>query len=160
MPQPRWIQTTSVTYATACGNAGSLTHWGRPGIEPTSSWRLCQALTHWATMGNPSPLSSYSPFFVANTAGMPDILPHINWFDSLLEMQAHWGKGPWLFMAVKFQNCESYLIYTIGYQLIFVLIIFQGLDRTFLFSMPLTRLLSYSFFWQAHLKYALSIGQM
>ena len=28
------------TYTTAHGNAGSLTHWTRPGVEPTSSWIL------------------------------------------------------------------------------------------------------------------------
>ena len=31
---------SSVTYTTAHSNAGSLTHWARPGIEPTSSWIL------------------------------------------------------------------------------------------------------------------------
>ena len=30
----------SATYTTAHGNAESLTHWMRPGIEPTSSWIL------------------------------------------------------------------------------------------------------------------------
>ena len=35
--QPR-IQATSATYTTAHGNARSLTHWVRPGIEPTTSW--------------------------------------------------------------------------------------------------------------------------
>ena len=30
----------SVTYATAQGNAGSLTHWVKPGIKPVSSWIL------------------------------------------------------------------------------------------------------------------------
>ena len=30
----------AATYATAWGNAGSLTHWARPGIEPASSWTL------------------------------------------------------------------------------------------------------------------------
>ena len=37
MPQS-WqnqICAASVIYGTACGNAGSLIHWGRPGIEPT-----------------------------------------------------------------------------------------------------------------------------
>ena len=39
MPQPRQrqIQATSAIYTAACGNAGSLTHWARPGIEPASS---------------------------------------------------------------------------------------------------------------------------
>ena len=41
-PQPQQcrIQNTSVTYTTAHGNAGSLTHWARPGIEPATSWFL------------------------------------------------------------------------------------------------------------------------
>ena len=30
----------SATYITAHGNAGSLTHWARPGITPTTSWFL------------------------------------------------------------------------------------------------------------------------
>ena len=34
--QPK-IQAMPVTYTTAHGNAGSLTHWVRPGIEPASS---------------------------------------------------------------------------------------------------------------------------
>ena len=29
----------------AAGNAGSLTHWMKPGIEPTSSWMLDRLLT-------------------------------------------------------------------------------------------------------------------
>ena len=28
----------SVTYTEAHGNVGSLTHWARPGIEPTFLW--------------------------------------------------------------------------------------------------------------------------
>ena len=39
-----WILATSVTYAAAWGNAGSLTHWTRPGIKPASSWILCWIL--------------------------------------------------------------------------------------------------------------------
>ena len=34
------IQATSATYTTAHGNAESLTHWVRPGIEPESFWIL------------------------------------------------------------------------------------------------------------------------
>ena len=33
----------SATYTTAHGNARSLTHLGRPGIEPASSWMPCQS---------------------------------------------------------------------------------------------------------------------
>ena len=39
-PQQQQIQTMSANYTTAHGNAGSLTHWTRPGIEPTASWFL------------------------------------------------------------------------------------------------------------------------
>ena len=42
MPRPQQcrIQATSVTFSTAHSNAGSFTHWARPGIEPASSWML------------------------------------------------------------------------------------------------------------------------
>ena len=32
------------TYATACSDAGSLTHWVRPEMEPVSPWSLCWVL--------------------------------------------------------------------------------------------------------------------
>ena len=43
MLQPRQsrIQATSASYAAACINTRSLTHWARPGIYPRSSWVLC-----------------------------------------------------------------------------------------------------------------------
>ena len=44
-PQQSGIQATSVTYTTARGNAGSLTHLERPGIEHASSWILAGFLT-------------------------------------------------------------------------------------------------------------------
>ena len=39
-PQQLGIRAASVTYTTAHGNAGSLTHGARPGIEPATSWFL------------------------------------------------------------------------------------------------------------------------
>ena len=39
-PQQHGIRAASATYTTAHGNTRSLTHWGRPGIEPRSSWML------------------------------------------------------------------------------------------------------------------------
>ena len=36
----------SETYTTAHGNAGSLTHWARPGIEPSTSWFLVRWVNH------------------------------------------------------------------------------------------------------------------
>jgi len=46
-----------MTYAVARGNARSLTHSGRPVIEPTPSWILVRFLTHCATMGAPLSLT-------------------------------------------------------------------------------------------------------
>ena len=40
-------------HTTAHGNARSVTHWARPGIEPMSSWMLVGFINHWATMGTP-----------------------------------------------------------------------------------------------------------
>ena len=34
-------------------NAGSLTHWARPGIKLTPSWVLVGFFTHWTTTGTP-----------------------------------------------------------------------------------------------------------
>ena len=38
-------QALSATYTVAHNNAGSLTHWARPGIKPASSW-VCNHLSH------------------------------------------------------------------------------------------------------------------
>ena len=45
-PQSQQIGAPSATYTAARGNTRSLTHWARPGIEPTSSWILVGFLTH------------------------------------------------------------------------------------------------------------------
>ena len=54
-PQPQQceIWAVSAPYTTAHGNAGSLTHWARPGIKPVSSWVLVGFVTCWATTGTP-----------------------------------------------------------------------------------------------------------
>ena len=52
----------SATYTTADGNAGSLTHWARPGNEPATSWFPVGFANHWATMGTPR-LSFLKKFF-------------------------------------------------------------------------------------------------
>ena len=44
-PQQCWIQATSTAYTTGHGNARSLTHWARLGIEPMSSWILVGLLS-------------------------------------------------------------------------------------------------------------------
>ena len=38
-------RSASSTYITAHGNAGSLTHWARPGIESASSWMLVRFIS-------------------------------------------------------------------------------------------------------------------
>ena len=49
-------------------NAGSLNHWARPGIEPTSSWVLVRFLNHWATAGTLRMfLSQMLPVLLAHT---------------------------------------------------------------------------------------------
>ena len=53
-PQPqRGIQAPSAIFITANSNSRSLTHWGRPGTEPESSWILLRFINCWATMGTP-----------------------------------------------------------------------------------------------------------
>ena len=54
-PQPWQLrsQAASATYTTAHGNTGSLTHWVRPGIEPSTSWLLVGFVNHWAMTGTP-----------------------------------------------------------------------------------------------------------
>ena len=46
----------TVTYASVCSNAGSLTHCARPGIEPASSPTLYQVLNPLSPTGTPSGL--------------------------------------------------------------------------------------------------------
>ena len=53
MPQPQQCQiwAESETYTTAHHNAGSLTHWARPGIKPASLWLLVGLITAEPQMG-------------------------------------------------------------------------------------------------------------
>ena len=64
-PQPHQIHATFVTCTAACSNTGSLTHWARLGIKPTSSWIVFEFLTHWGTRGTPTVTSCvlYLPYF-------------------------------------------------------------------------------------------------
>ena len=43
----------TATYTSAHGNAGSLTHWARLGIEPATSWFLVGFVNHCAMTGTP-----------------------------------------------------------------------------------------------------------
>ena len=53
-PEQHGTWTASVTYITAHGIARFLTHWVRPGIEPTSSWIQFGFITGIATKGIPT----------------------------------------------------------------------------------------------------------
>ena len=44
-PQQHWIRATPAAYTAAHGNSGSLTHWARAGIKPSSSWILVGFVT-------------------------------------------------------------------------------------------------------------------
>ena len=55
-PQPHQIWAVSVTYATAHGNARSLTQWARPGMEPATSWFLVRFVS-------PAPWRELQVFF-------------------------------------------------------------------------------------------------
>ena len=56
LQQQLGLQATSATYTTTHGSTGSLTHWARPGIKPTTSWILVGLINHWATAGTPIPI--------------------------------------------------------------------------------------------------------
>ena len=77
--QPHQIQAASATYAAACGNSGSLTHWARPGIDPASSWTLCQ---------------------------IPNLLSHNGNYWRYFLIVANWWKCSW-HLAARNQRCYS-----------------------------------------------------
>ena len=85
-PQHHQIQATSVTHATACGNAGFLTHWVRPGIKPASSWRLCWVLNPLSHNGN-------STFVFFNLCATP--LGGVLWY---------WEKSSSVLALAEFNN--------------------------------------------------------
>ena len=67
---------------TAHGNAGSLTHWSRPGIKPTSSWILVRFISTTIRQ------ELYEPYFW-------EFCPHhlITSQSPHLQRPLHWGLG-------------------------------------------------------------------
>ena len=53
----------SATYTTGHSNVGFLTHWARPGIEPTTSLFLVGSVNHCTTTGTPINTFFYLFFF-------------------------------------------------------------------------------------------------
>ena len=69
------IWTASSTYTTAHHNAGSLTHWGSPRIEPSSSWILVGFFTaepQWELPPHLS-VSGFTPLFWLNSLPMTSL---------------------------------------------------------------------------------------
>ena len=64
VPQLHRIQAVSLTYTTAHSNAGSLTHWVRTGIKPTTSWVLEGFVTAESQRGTPMPSFWLGFFFL------------------------------------------------------------------------------------------------
>ena len=50
-----------MTYVAACSNAGSLTHWARPGIKPVSLWIPCWVLNPLTHNINSNSAGSFNP---------------------------------------------------------------------------------------------------
>ena len=69
-------------YTAACGNAGSLTHWVRPGIESISSWVRpgIESISSWILCQVLNPLShnryaKFNFFWTKKTPGVPSSVP-------------------------------------------------------------------------------------
>ena len=78
------IRAASVTYITAHGNTGSLTHYARPGIKPASSWipvRFVSAEPRWEVLEYIFLRASFKYFFPVYY-----IILHIQWLDICLRM--------------------------------------------------------------------------
>ena len=78
-----------MTCTEACSNAGFLTRWARPGIEPTSSGTLCQVLKPLSHNGNWNIYTFYLVFFSWKN--------YLWWFEEMLH---HYG-GPILFLFFR-----------------------------------------------------------
>ena len=82
-PQQHGIQAVSTTYTTAHGKAGSPVHWGRPGIESTSSQTQCWVLNLLGYSGSSikSPLLNLLPRCSRATCQWCNILCSSHWPD-------------------------------------------------------------------------------
>ena len=79
-------------YSTTHINAGSLTHWVRPGIEPTSTWILVRFVDSWAKTGTPV-ICFWEMVYQNTSPGKRDFLGHLllltSFFQTLL-LLGHW----------------------------------------------------------------------
>ena len=121
-PQQHRIWATPVTYTTLHGNSRSLTHWARPGTEPTSSWilvrfvstvpqwelpHLAKLLIAWISLwvdlslGKPP---DNKPFFILLFCVLSPIcehaifrMPYSGWH--VQEIVNFWNEGLWLYIG-------------------------------------------------------------
>ena len=115
--QPQQLSTwaMSVTYTTAHGNARFLTHWLRPGIEPTSSWILIGFITTKPWRELPQILSyhskdiySHGRLWAQHTTTDTYIHPANIYY---LLYSRHWGKMMGIPAFLKFTvKCENPLV--------------------------------------------------
>ena len=108
MPQQHRTQATSMSYTTAKSNAGSLTHWARPKIKPTSSWILVVFINCWATKGTPI----FFLLFHYNTSSS------IFWYPCNVKHKQNMGTCKWL-AAISCLSCC--LPKNIGYYLFIII---------------------------------------
>ena len=88
--QQHRILAVSVTYTTAHSNAGSLTHWARPGVEPSSLWILVRFFTCWDTAGTPSFFFFFKYNFSPHKTCTLKTHPKSDWY--------HLSSTPFLFL--------------------------------------------------------------
>ena len=67
-------------YITAWGNNGTLTHWTRPGIKPSTSWTLCQVLNPLSHNGNSLNIYFFELMFLFPL----DIHPEVELLDHIM----------------------------------------------------------------------------
>ena len=92
-PQQYRIRAIPATRTTAHSNAGSLTHWVRPGIKPTSSWILVRFVICWATVETPEPIFFFKELFILSQIILIGRFHTTIWSQLLLTGQKNWG--PW-----------------------------------------------------------------
>ena len=80
-----------VTYAIICSNAGSLTHWAKPGIKPTSSWKLVGFSTCWTKIETPLIVTlTYISLMISDIEHLLMYLLSIHIFFGKISIQMLW----------------------------------------------------------------------
>ena len=103
-PQPHQIWAMSTTCTTAHGNAGSLTHWVRLGVEPASSWILVGFASSVPQQELPSPFNCFDGNFKnSNNSSLTpfrrkmSLKRHVNFRNTAFDWS--WGER-WLMMLI------------------------------------------------------------